>query len=60
MTFAPTNYEIFSSHCSFISIQQSKNQNLKTEIPQITNPFSTILIYKRRDEERERERERLD
>jgi hypothetical protein len=47
ITFAPTDCP---SHRSFIPIQRSKNQNLKTEIPRITNPFLSIFIYKKRDE----------
>jgi hypothetical protein len=38
------------SHRSFIPIQRSKNQNSKTEIARITNPFSSVFIYKNRDE----------
>jgi hypothetical protein len=45
------------SHRSFILIQRCKNKNLQTEISQITNPFSSIFIYKKGDE-REIERER--
>jgi hypothetical protein len=52
ITFALTES---SSHHSFIPIQWSKNQNSKTEIPRITNPFSSVLIYKKR-EEREKEK----
>jgi hypothetical protein len=47
ITFAPTDWP---SHCSFIPIQRSKNQNSKTEISRIINPFSFIFIYKKRDE----------
>jgi hypothetical protein len=54
ITFAPTDC---SSHRSLISIQRSKNENLKTAIPWITNPFSSVFIYKKRDE-RETKRER--
>jgi hypothetical protein len=35
ITFAPIDYP---SHRSLIPIQRSKNENLKTEIPHITNP----------------------
>jgi hypothetical protein len=52
--FAPTDC---SSHHSLIPIQCSKNENLNTKIPWITNPFSSVFIYKKRDE-RETERER--
>jgi hypothetical protein len=38
------------SHRSFIPNQRSKNQNSKTKIPQIINPFSFIFIYKKRYE----------
>jgi hypothetical protein len=49
--FAPTDCP---SHCSLIPIQRSKNKNLKTKIPQITNHFSSIFIYKKRKEKRDR------
>jgi hypothetical protein len=51
ITFAPTDCP---SHRSLISIQCSKNENLKTKISQITNPFSSVFIYKKRDEREER------
>jgi hypothetical protein len=35
-------------------MQRSKNQNSKIEISRITNPFSSVFIYKKRDE-RDRE-----
>jgi hypothetical protein len=42
--FAFTNYHIFfSSHRSFITIQWSKNQNLKTKITQITNLLTFLF-----------------
>jgi hypothetical protein len=44
------------SHRSLIPIQRSKNEKLKTEIPRITNIFSSVFIYKKRDE-RDREKE---
>jgi hypothetical protein len=44
------------SHRSFIPIQRSKNQNSKTEIPWIANPFSSIFIYKKRDGDKERKK----
>jgi hypothetical protein len=40
-----------------ISIQRSKNKNFKNKISWITDPFSSIFIYKKRDE-RETKRER--
>jgi hypothetical protein len=46
ITFAPTDC---SSHRSFILIQRFKNSKLK-KTPRITNPFSSIFIYKKRDE----------
>jgi hypothetical protein len=46
-----------TSHCSFIPIQRSKNQNLKTKISRIIHIFSSVFIYKKRDE-RVTERER--
>jgi hypothetical protein len=46
-----------SYHCSLIPIQCSKNKNFKTEISPITNPFSSIFIYKKR-EERDKERKK--
>jgi hypothetical protein len=47
-----------SSHRSLIPIQRSKNENLKTEIPRITNPFSFVFIYKKRDERETKERKK--
>jgi hypothetical protein len=44
------------SHCSFIPIQRSKNQNLKIKIAWITNSLLYIFIYKKKDE-RQREKE---
>jgi hypothetical protein len=46
------------SHRSLISIQRFKNKNLKTEIPRITNPFSSVFIYKKRDEREKEERKK--
>jgi hypothetical protein len=60
IVFAPTNKFALtdcSSHRSLIPIQRSKNENLKTEISRITNPFSSVFIYKKRDE-RDRERKK--
>jgi hypothetical protein len=54
ITFAPTDCP---SHHSLILIQRFKNKNLKIEIPHIINPFSSMVIYKKRDK-RETERER--
>jgi hypothetical protein len=54
ITFALTDGP---SHRSFITIQQSKNQNSKIEISRIINPFSSIFIYKKRGE-RDRERKK--
>jgi hypothetical protein len=45
------------SHRSLNPIQRSKNENFKNEIPWIIDPFSSVFIYKKRDE-RETERER--
>jgi hypothetical protein len=45
------------SHRSLILIQRSKNKNLKTEISRITNPFSSVFLYKKRYE-RDRERKK--
>jgi hypothetical protein len=45
-----------SSHRSLIPIQRSKNENLKTQISRITNPFSSVFIYKKRDEREQEER----
>jgi hypothetical protein len=47
ITFALTDCP---SHRSFIPIQRSKNKNSKTEAARITNPFSYVFIYKKRDE----------
>jgi hypothetical protein len=47
ITFALTGCP---SHCSLIPIQRSKNKNLKTKIPLITNPFHLFLYVKKRDE----------
>jgi hypothetical protein len=47
-----------SSHRSLIPIQRSKNENLKTEIPRIINPFSFVFIYKKRDERETKERKK--
>jgi glucose-6-phosphate-specific signal transduction histidine kinase len=44
--FALTNY--LSLH-SFIPIQRFKNQNLKTEISQITNPIFHLFLYIKRE-----------
>jgi hypothetical protein len=55
LTFASTDCP---SHHSLIPIQRSKNKNLKTKISQITNPFSYVFIYKKRDKEEGRERDR--
>jgi hypothetical protein len=49
--FAPTDCP---SHRSLFPIQRYKNENLKTEIPQITNPFSFVFIYKREMRERKK------
>jgi hypothetical protein len=55
ITFAPTDCP---SHHSLISIQRFKNKNLKTKISQITNLFSSIFFYiKREMRERQREKE---
>jgi hypothetical protein len=51
--FSPTDC---LSHRSLIPIQRSKNKNLKTKISRITNPFSSIFIYKKRDEREKKER----
>jgi hypothetical protein len=53
ITFALTDCP---SHRSLISIQRFKNKNLKTIIPRITNTFSSIFIYKKRDERERREK----
>jgi hypothetical protein len=53
ITFALTDYPF---HRSFIPIQRSKDQNSKTKIRRIINPFSSIFMYKKRDE-RQREKE---
>jgi hypothetical protein len=50
ITFAPTDCP---SHRSLIPIQRSKNKNLKIKISGITNPFSSVFIYKKRDERKE-------
>jgi hypothetical protein len=55
ITFAPT---VCSSHRSFIPIQRSKNQKSKTETPRITNPFSSIFIYKKRDERKTKKKKK--
>jgi hypothetical protein len=52
--FAPTDCP---SHRSLIPIQSSKNKNLKTETPRITNIFSSVFIYKKRDERERRKKE---
>jgi hypothetical protein len=54
LTFAPTDCP---SHRSLIPIQRSKNKNLKTKISRITNLFSSVFIYKKRDERERREKE---
>jgi hypothetical protein len=41
-----------------MAIQHSKIENLKTEIPRITNPFSSVFIYKKREEREERKEKR--
>jgi hypothetical protein len=53
ITFAPTDC---LSHSSLIPIQRSKNENSKNDVLWIINHFSSIFIYKKRDE-RETERE---
>jgi hypothetical protein len=55
ITFAPTDC---SSHRSLISIQRSKNKKFKTKISQITNPFLSVFIYKKRDEREKEERKK--
>jgi hypothetical protein len=55
ITFALTDCP---SHRSLISIQRSKNVNLKTEILRITNLFSSIFIYKKKRDERDTERKK--
>jgi hypothetical protein len=57
ITFALTDC---SSHRLLIPIQRFKNKNLKTEIPRITNPFSSVFIYKKRDEREKEERKKRD
>jgi hypothetical protein len=54
ITFSPADCP---SHRSLIPIQRSKNKNLKIEISQIINHFSSIFIYKKRDEKEQREKE---
>jgi hypothetical protein len=51
--FAPTDCP---THRSLILIQYSKNKNLKIKIPPITNSFSSVFIYKKRDEREERKK----
>jgi hypothetical protein len=49
ITFALTDCP---SHHSLIPIQHSKNENLKTEISRITNPFHLFSYIKREMRER--------
>jgi hypothetical protein len=44
-------------HHSLISIKYFKNKNLKTKILHITNRFSSVFIYKKRDERDGRDKE---
>jgi hypothetical protein len=50
ITFTPKDCP---SHYSLISIQRSKNKNLKTEISHITNHFHMFLYIKREMREKE-------
>jgi hypothetical protein len=56
ITFALTDCP---SHRSFIPIQYSKNQNSKTEITRTTNPFSSVFIYKKRDEREKKKKKEI-
>jgi hypothetical protein len=60
ITFAPMDCP---SHRSLISIQRSKNKNLKTKIPRINNHFYLFSYIKREmreTKEKEERRERRD